>query len=126
MTLYFCIRSIGPSRTKTWRPLSRTVPGVVAVVGAVVHASVELASWQLCLHQLAGGISWDLLVFVFSLFFILRGGSHSGLTEWTQTLLVQPGLEGVADVPGMLYLRIGLITVPLLLISSVFGLWLAI
>lgn len=42
-------------------------------------------------------------------------------TMLSLSIIGQRGLR----VPGLLYLRIGLITVPLLLISSVLGLWLA-
>lgn len=174
----------------------------VALIGAVVLAVVEMTTGPLRLRQLATGISWDLLPFVFSLFLILRGVGKSGLSKLARTMLIGSGagdsfvelltiaattalgsnlinnlpmLLVAADsltepivtgqvgigamyaallganlgpnltvigslatmlslsiigkkglrVPGLLYLRIGIITVPLLLLSAALGLWLA-
>lgn len=175
---------------------------VVAIIGAIVLAGVEIASRSISPRQLVSGISWDLLPFVFSLFLILRAVGKSGLTELVQGILVGNGagdslvelltiaattalgsnlinnlpmLLVAADslfepivsgqigmgaafaallgsnlgpnltvigslatmlslsiigkkglrVPGMLYLRIGFITLPPLLLAAVSGLWLA-
>lgn len=175
---------------------------LVALVGGLVMAGIELALRQLRVHDLASGISWDLLPFVFSLFLILRGVGNSGLNELARGVLLgggaadslgqlltiaattalgsnlinnlpmllvasdslaEPILSGQVGisaiyaallgtnlgpnltvigslatmlslsiigkkglrVPGLLYVRIGLITVPLLLAAAVFGLWLA-
>ncbi|HLT57588.1 MAG: hypothetical protein LOD91_05700 [Limnochordales bacterium] len=41
-------------------------------------------------RELATGIAWDLLPFVFSLFLVLRGVGRSGLTEFLAAVLVPP------------------------------------
>lgn len=174
---------------------------VVAVAGGAVLAGIELAAGGLRPRQLATGISWDLLPFVFSLFLVLRGVGNSGLTEPVRALLTgggtgdsfgelltvaaatalgsnlinnlpmllvaadslaEPVLSGQVGmgvlyaallgtnlgpnltvigslatmlslsiigkkglrVSGVLYLKVGLVTVPLLLAASVLGLWL--
>lgn len=174
---------------------------IVACVGALILAGLEITNRDLRPKQLLSGISWDLLPFVFSLFLVMRGVGNSGLSDVAQNILAQTGAAGsfaqlliiaataalgsnlinnlpmlliAADsltapvtsgqlgmdalyaaligtnlgpnltvigslatmlslsivgkkglrIPGLLYLKIGLVTVPILLLGSVVALWL--
>ncbi|OUM94821.1 MAG: hypothetical protein BAA04_11280, partial [Firmicutes bacterium ZCTH02-B6] len=66
----------------------------VALAGALaltVHGAVR---GYVRLRELAGGISWDLMPFVFSLFLVLRGVGNSGLSEVFSSVLARGGATG--------------------------------
>jgi len=66
----------------------------VAVAGAVVLAVHGAIRGYVHPRELAGGISWDLMPFVFSLFLVLRGVGNSGLTEVFSSVLADEGAGG--------------------------------
>ena len=72
----------------------------MALGGAITSVGVALWSRSSRLGEIAGGIGWDVIVFVAGMFIISRGLRNAGLTHAIQDLLVDLGGRSLAALSG--------------------------